>query len=455
MPYSPDAEQAVLGSILKCPEIFDDVMDIVKIPEAFYMPKHQLIWKALSQLDASNTPIDSVMVGDQLEQMKKLDAAGGRSYLINLLDGVVTPSNVGIYAKIVAEKFKIRKVIKGCNKIADDASDPGADSRDLTNEIEQVALSISDINSGEFMTLGKVTVEYLAEIFSSDREKLKGEYIETRIPALNQKIIGIFKGDFTIISGPPSMGKTAFAVDLSIYNSILGGKILFICLDQGKRTMAQRFLTNATGLDRGRFYKNNLTDNEKDDLARAARKMSENENFQIYDGCGLSVIEIRSLTRRFKRRYGLDAVIIDYMQQIMPHRKFETRNLEVTEQCRMLRDLAKELNVAVIAISQLSRDYRNLPFRPEKKQFGFPSPSMLRDSGTIEQEATLILFVWNILQAMRARGISEQDPMYLNELEEVKGALERAFIVIGKQKDGPTGAVECYWDPIRMRFLEK
>jgi len=451
-PHSIEAEQAVLGALLIDTGAIDDIIDIIRVPEAFYIPKHQLVWIAILQLYNAGKPSDITTVSNQLNVRKKLEKAGGRSYLAELASGTATTCNIVSHAGIIREKHNLRLLIKEFGGIIDSANEMDIESAELINLAEQTLLKLMNLAPISVKPIGQVTADFLAEALSSDKKKLTEECLESRITDLNEKIVGIFKRELTVISGPPSMGKTAFAIDWSMYNSVFGRKVLYFCIDQDERSMSQRLLTLTTGIDRRRFYRGELSNHEKDTLAQAAAKMCDNDRFQICHNVGLTVLDIRSIARRIKRQGGLDAIVVDYMQQISPHRKFETRNLEVTEQCRILKDIAMELHIAVIALSQLSRDYRNLPLNPDKKQFGFPSAAMLRDSGSIEQEANLILFVWNILQALRSRGISEEDPVYENELKRTYGASERAFIVVAKQKDGPTGEVECLWDPVKMQF---
>jgi len=455
MLHSPEAEQDVLGSILRDSRAFENICPVIGKSDYFFEPRHRVIYDAMLRLDRKGTPIDHTLVADELTKMKQLDVVGGRSYLIKLLDGTATTANAVYYAKIVADLHERRTLVYGFTNIASLGYDASITTDELKERGELILTDVSEFERVEIVSAGDLVQSYLADIFA---EKKDGDqpYLETRIADLNRQIGGIYQGDLTIIGGPPSMGKTSFAMDTAILNCLYGRKTLYFALDERQDAVAQRLLTGATGTDNRRFYARDFSEREQDMMTQAAIDIANNDHLHIVKRRGsMTVYDIRSIARRFKRKNNLHCIIVDYIQQINSYEQYERRELEVAAQIRVLKAIAEELDIAVIGVSQLNRGYSELTINTEKAKYGFPTMAMLRESGAIEQEANLILFVWNILEAMRKRGTSKDDIDYRREASRVSVGSEPAFIVVAKNKLGETGEIECRWNPQRMMFYSE
>ena len=447
LPFDEAAEQSVIGSILIDSTSVDTAIEILHDHRSFYLDVHRRIFEAIENLYAANKPIDLTTVASALGS--GLEHVGGRSYLADLATSAAIPENMSHYCETVLEKYKLRRIIAGCNNAIADAQN-GNESDIIINQLEQSALDVHDNDAVEIKSLGQLAVEYVAEITS---DKPRETFLETQIPELNNALIGLFRGDLCVIAGPPSMGKSSFALHMGLYNCLTNKRTLYFAIDETNRAMVQRVLAGSIKGDSGMFHRGGFSKKFADDLVDTARSMiSDKDTLMLIDKSDISVMDIRSICRRVHRNQGLDMVIVDYIQQLKSPGRYERRDLEVGENSRMLKSLAKELNVAVVALSQLNREYSYASIDPARKKYGFPKPSQLRDSGAIEQDANVILFVWNVLEAMRKSGISQDDERYRLERESFDRGFERAFIVIGKNKMGQTGSVECKWYGPAMQF---
>jgi replicative DNA helicase len=434
------------------PECVDLVLDVITSPDVFSVGIHQTIWRAVLNLYDRQVPSDITTVAEELVKMQALDDVGGRVYLIELVGGSVTTANVVEHANIIVEKARLRKMAMELTAAVEEAVDGQLESSELVERVDNIVSGAVEERKVEVFSAGLLVADYIMELTSPQKQFGKEAYLETRIGALNGQITGLFKEDMTIIAGPPSMGKSSLALDIAVWNTMLGKSTLYFALDERLAAMKQRLLTSATGITNARLYQGRFTEAEIGAMTEAMGRYLQNDRTFLTSRTDMSVVDIRAVSRRHKRRYGLDAIIVDYVQLLRPHRDFERRDLEVAEQSRLLKALAKELEVAVIVVSQLNRDYSKLPFNPAKGLYGFPQPSQLRDSGALEQEANIILFTWNVLRAFMLHGFSQDTAEYRKEKNYFLDGVERAFIVVAKNKLGPPAVVECRWDPKRMVF---
>ena len=454
IPNSIEAEYAVLGSILKRSESFNDIADYFTKEDYFYQPKNKIIFHSIYELFTRNEPLDLTTVANELDKNSQLEKIGGRLYLIDLIDGVPSTLNIKAYADIVIEKAKLRTIIN----IADDAIREcyggQKSTMEILDQIDSAIISSNGERGGNIIHAGIKASDIVYEIQTRDEAKLKSRYIETRIAGLNDCINGIFKADLTVVGAPPSQGKTSFALDVALYSK---RRTLYIGLDETARAAAMRLLTSLTGITNTQMnnYKFKFNEEELKKLGEASAEISQSSIY-LCEQTALTAYQIRALARQHQKQYGLDLLIVDYIQQIADNFKAETRNLEVTRQIRVLKEIAKELDIAVLAVSQINREFNQLPFKPKHKMYGFPKLSHLRDSGTIEQEANVVLFVWNLAQAARDRGVLQDDSLWTDEqLMSIRSGAEPSFICVAKNKVGPKAMIPCLWRGDQMRFFSE
>ncbi len=455
-PTSIEAEYAVLGSVLKDAKALDEVVVILPDENAFYFFQNKIIYKAVLKLYQQSKPVDITTVAEEITDKEELEKIGGQTYLIDLINGVATTANVGSYAEIVLNKYYARQLIGVCAKAQQHLYEQDEPLQDIVNGLDHSLLNIVNDRESNVIHVGIIASELADKILKGNPADFRETYIETRIADLNRSITGIFKGDLTVLAGPPSMGKTSLAIDIPLFSKC---KCLYFGLDETSIAIAGRVLTSHSQISRREMLSDNpplKSDKIKSDRLADASVKAGQSNIYICDNTQMTVYDIRAKTRQHQRKYGLDMIIVDYIQQIKHHGKqYESQNMKVTEQVRVLKDIAKELNIAVVAISQLNREYSNQPINPAKNRWGFPHMSHLRDSGTIEQEGNLILFVWNTVKALKIKGMEIDDPCLKGEQIVDLFGNEKAFIVVAKNKTGELGQINCMWNPTQMRFYSE
>jgi len=453
-PVNIEAEMSVLGTILKEPDCLYDVAEIIRKPEYFQLQKHRMIYQALIDMATGNTPIDVISLSTAMVP-EKLNSIGGRTYLSELCEHATTTSHAVHHCRIVEEVYKRHKISSEFAVIAESAKKPDTALLDLISSAEKTLLDLSPDNGRDIVQISDVIAGHTDALIKQPEESRKALYVETRVADLNRLITGFYRQDLVIVAGPPSFGKTSFAIDTCLYNNFhCGKKILFFSIDQSANSFKTRLLTSATGIPKTKLISGKLTPKEEDLVCRAAAEMTAKPNLFLSDRAGLTALDIMSYARRVKRQYGLDMIVIDYIQQIAPHRKFETRNLELAEISRILKQVAKELNVVVLALSQLSRTYDARNVNEKKEIWGFPRLTDLRDSGALEQDANMVLFPWIIYEVLKKK-YGEQSSEFREIIEKKPQYETLAYILVAKNKDGETGTVECCWDKVRMRFYSE
>jgi replicative DNA helicase len=429
-PNSVEAEQSVLGGLLLENEALDRIADTLNQVD-FYRHDHRLIYHHITKLIEQNRPADIVTVAESLENSAELSSVGGIAYLGALAQNTPTAANIRRYAEIVRERSIMRKLVEVGSGIAESAYNPqGRDAQQLLDEAEAKIFQIAE--SGNRGSQGFINIQTLLPKVADRIDFLyqrENQGSVTGIPTgfddLDEKTSGFQPGDLIIVAGRPSMGKTAFSLNIA-ENVALDSKkaVAVFSMEMGATQLATRMIGSVGRLDQHRMRNGNLEDEDWVRLTTALGKLNDAPIF-IDEGAGLSSFDVRARARRLHRQTGgLGLIVVDYLQLMAGNsgRASENRATEISEISRSLKSLAKELDVPVVALSQLNRSVEQ---RPDKR----PVMSDLRESGAIEQDADLILFIY-------------RDEVY-NADSEDKGTAE---IIIAKQRNGPIGR-------IRLTFL--
>ncbi|MBP7760885.1 replicative DNA helicase [Candidatus Saccharibacteria bacterium] len=431
-PHNLDAEMSLLGAILIDEEVLTDVMDKVK-SEDFYEKRHQLIFAAIVRLFEMHRPIDLLTLSDELEKKDSLEAVGDSSYLNELTNYVPTAANAGTYAELVAQRAVRRRLIKASTEIADLAYQDDSDTQEILERAEAELFSVSDTSlKQDLVSLEQILTESFdrMEELHRDRGKLRG--IRTGWRDLDNMTAGLQRSDLIILAARPAMGKTTLVTNLA-YNVAAKEKqsVLFFSLEMSKEQLVDRMLADAAGVDAWNIRTGNLSDDDFEKLSTAMGEMAEAPIY-IDDTPGLTILEMRTKARRQAHVHPLGLIIVDYLQLMQGRTKGGEFNRvqEVSEISRGLKLIARELNVPVIALSQLSRsvESRNPPI---------PQLADLRESGSIEQDADIVQFIY------RPGYYNPDDPELTNITE----------LHIAKHRNGPTGKVDLYFHPERLRFM--
>lgn len=418
-PQNIEAEQAVLGAILLEPSALTTASEIL-IPEDFYRAAHQKIFRTMLHLSDRGEPVDLVTVTSELADANALEEIGGVSYLTELANAVPTAANVQYYAKIVEEKSILRRLIRTATSIAQDGYTREDEVEDVLNEAERKILEVSQRkNTSGFQNIKDVLVQAYDNIEMLHNRKGEITGIPTGFIELDRMTAGFQRSDFIIVAARPSVGKTAFALNIAQNVATRTGEnVAIFSLEMGAQQLVMRMLCAEGNINAQNLRTGKLTPEDWGKLTMAMGSLS-NAGIFIDDTPNIRVSEIRAKCRRLKQEQGLGMVLIDYLQLIQGSgRNRENRQQEVSEISRSLKALARELDVPVIALSQLSRSV-------EQRQDKRPMMSDLRESGSIEQDADIVAFLY-------------RDDYYDKESEN-KNIIE---IIIAKQRNGPVGTVQ-------------
>lgn len=435
-PHSIEAEQSVIGGLLLENDALDRVADILNV-EDFYQHDHKTIYKHIAKLIERNRPADIVTVAESLESTAELSAVGGIAYLGSLAQNTPSAGNIRRYAEIVRERAIMRKLVSVGTEIVGSAFGPnGRDAQQLLDEAEAKIFKIAesgDKGSEGFQDIKELlpqVAEKIDELFSrEDQSEVTG--IPTGFTDLDKMTSGLHGGDLVIVAGRPSMGKTAFSINMAENVALdTGLPVAIFSMEMGATQLATRMIGSIGRLDQHKMRTGRLEDEDWEKLTTALGRLNEAPIF-IDEGASLSSFDVRARARRLHRQTGkLGLIVVDYLQLMSAPAgtRSENRATEISEISRSLKALAKELDVPVVALSQLNR---SLEQRPDKR----PVMSDLRESGAIEQDADLILFIY-------------RDEVY-NPDSEDKGTAE---IIIGKQRNGPIGRVRLTFIGQHTRF---
>ncbi len=426
-PNSVEAEQSVIGSILLSNNAWEKVADLL-VPTDFYRPEHRVLYESICELAEKNQPFDAVTLSDWLKNKGILDQVGGLAYIGILVKETPSAANVRAYAELVHERSVMRRLAEAGNAIADRAYVPeGMSAPEMLDEAESHLHSIRDEYSHKDKRSIKMR-DHVASAFEKIDQLYHGKNPITGVPTgyaeFDKMTAGLQPSDLVVIAGRPSMGKTSFAMNLAEHAAIKY-KIptLVFSMEMSSQSLAMRMISSLGRIDQHRVRTGALDEQDWPRLVSAMEILS-NTQLLIDDTGALTPMELRARARRAQKDHKIGIIVIDYLQLMRGSGRTENRVQEISDITRSLKALAKELNVPVLALSQLNR---SLEQRPNKR----PIMSDLRDSGTIEQDADLVVFIY-------------RDDVY-NENSPDKGVAE---IIIGKQRNGPTGTV-------RLNFLGK
>ena len=435
-PHSIEAEQSVLGGLLLDNDAFDRVADLL-VEEDFYRYDHRLIWTQIARLINRTQPADVVTVFEALQSSAKADDAGGIAYLNSLAQETPSAANIRRYAEIVRDRSVLRKLISTADEIATSALNPqGRETRQLLDEAESRIFKISEEGSRGTVgfqnlqdLLGKV-VERVDELYNRNNPNdVTG--VPTGFTDLDRMTSGLQPGDLVIVAGRPSMGKTAFSINIGEHIAVEEGlPVGVFSMEMGATQLALRMVCSVGRLDQQRLRTGRLVDDDWPRLTAAIQKMQEAQLF-IDETPALSALELRARARRLARQCGqLGLIIIDYMQLMTSGKKVESRQLEVSEFSRQMKLLAKELNVPVVALSQLNRG-------PEQRTDKKPMLSDLRESGSLEQDADMVILL-------------HRADAYDKDSERVG----EADFIIAKHRNGPTATIPTVFQGHYSRFVD-
>lgn len=429
-PQSVQAEQALLGSIMIRPECLHDLIDLVR-PETFYLPKHQILYKGIIHLFSKSEAIDALTLSNLLTERKELDKCGGLDYLSDLTNSVPSSSNAVYYAEILQKKHIARSLINAADDIANNSYEELLEIADLIDNAEKRLFEVSGLlQSNEITSLpGELAAAFeRLETLSKSDASMRG--VPTGFKSLDNKLSGLQRSDLIILAARPSVGKTALALDIARQSALKhGSKVLIFSLEMSSSQLVDRMLAAESKVDAWRLRTGKIQSDDDFSKLRDALGRLSSANISIDDKAGNSILNMRSVGRRLKRESGLDLIIVDYLQLMMPSGRFKNSDnmvQQITEISRSLKILARELDVPVLALSQLSRAV--------EQRGGKPRLSDLRDSGSIEQDADVVMFIHR-------------------ERDEV-GRDNNAEILIEKHRNGPVGKVRLMFDPKKSSYLD-
>lgn len=435
MPFSPEAEQSVLGAILLDASCLDQVTEILPRSEYFYQVNNALIYEAMLELFALGRPVDFITVLERLKENENFDESSGKVYLMQLAQLVPAISNVDSYAKIVREKYDVRTLILAAREILEDASAGAADASTLLDSAEQ---RIFDIRRGKNMQglqpLGEViidTFDRLDRLNSPDKDLYRG--IPTGIGELDSTITGLNRSDLIILAARPGMGKTSFALNIARHAAVtVRKKVAFFSLEMGREQLASRLLSTEALVGGTKLRTGELEEGEWARLIEGGDILAKAPIY-LDDNSSITVPEMKAKIRRLG---GVDLVIIDYLQLMNSAKRIDNRVQEISEITRNLKIMAKELNVPVIALSQLAR-------ASEKRTEHRPVLSDLRDSGSIEQDADIVLFLY-------------REDYYQNENPPGEDSDRNSGeCIVAKNRHGELKTVSLHWQGEFMRFTSQ
>lgn len=429
-PHDEDAEQAVLGSMLTDNDAVMAAVEVLK-EDAFYREDNKIIYQAILNLYSKSEPIDIITLKDELESMGKFEQVGGFEYLASLPDKVPTTANVQKYIKIVEEKSVLRNLIKTANEIIELGYNPTEDVEDIMDGAEKKIFDIMQSkHTKSYTPIKDVLVESFTNLEKLYNQKQHVTGVPTQFYDLDDKTAGLHGSELILVAARPAMGKTAFALNIATNAALRANvPVAIFSLEMSKDQLVNRMLCSEAMVDSNKVRTGKLDEEDWTKLAEAIGPLSE-AGVYIDDTPGISVMEIRTKCRKLKMEKNIGLVVIDYLQLISGSNKRNgSREQEISEISRSLKVLAKELNVPVIALSQLSRAV-------EQRDDHRPMLSDLRESGAIEQDADIVMFLY-------------RDDYYNKESAEK----DIAEVIIAKQRGGSTGTVKLYWMGNYTKFV--
>jgi replicative DNA helicase len=437
LPNSSEAERAILGAVLLDNGLISQAIELLR-PEDFYVPSHRKIFVAMIGLFERGSEINPILIGEELKKENALESVGGISFITNLTYGLPHSTNIINYAKVVRGKSMLRQLIKTANKITQEALEEEDEPEIILDHAEHAIFELAD----ERIRQGFTHVKPIAEQLLEKVQEMEGRAavltgLTTGFADLDKMTSGLQRNDLIIVAARPSMGKTSFALMLAENAAIQAGAVVgMFSLEMSKEALVMRLLCSQGNIDAQRFRNGFLSRLEWAQIAKSLGTLADTKIF-LDDTPGLTVLEMRAKARRLAaEQKRIDLIIVDYLQLMSGSAKrFESRQQEVSQISRELKGLAKELNVPLVALSQLSR-------APESRADHRPQLADLRESGALEQDADVVAFIY--------RPEQYQTPEERESLpEEQKNVAE---LIVAKQRNGPTGTVDLRFTPSSMRF---
>lgn len=431
-PHSLEAEKSVLGAAMLSEEALGDVAETVR-PDDFYDKNHKEIFEAILDLNRKSLPVDVLTVSEELKNRGSLNMVGGRAYVASLSSSTPTTSNAPEYARIVSEKAAIRRLIAAADGIVDKGYDGGMAASQMIDFAEREIFEISQSRQkGKYTHIQEALLSNLDAIDKASQMEDGLTGITTGFADLDAKTSGLQKSDLIILAARPAMGKTAFALSLARNAAVKGNaSVMIFSMEMAKEQLSQRLLSMESKVELQKLKKGNLDRRDWEDINIAMDVLS-GTNIHIDDTAGISIMEMKSKCRRLKAEKGLDLVVIDYLQLMNPEGKADSRTQEISVLSRNLKLLARELDCPVLVLSQLSR-------APETRTDHRPMLSDLRESGSIEQDADIVIFLY-------------RDEYYNKENTEKPGECE---VIVAKHRSGPTGTIDVSWIERYTQFKDK
>lgn len=437
-PQNLEAEQSLLGSILLEKEIMTRIVDRIS-PEDFYRENNRIVFEAILDLYERHEPIDLLTLGNRLDELGKLKSIGGRTYLVELSNTVSTSGNAVHYAEIVQKKATLRRLLSAASEITELGFEESQDIDLILDQAEKRLFTVSKkFLKTTFTDIKHILSDAFERIDELHRERGKLRGLPTGFPQVDNLLAGLQKSDLIILAARPSVGKTSLALDIARHVAIqTKTPVGLFSLEMSKEQLVDRMICSQAGIDVWKFRTGRLSERE-DDFARinqAFGVLAESPIF-IDDSPGLNIMQLRSKARRLQSEHGLGFIVLDYLQLMQGRRHGDTDNRvqEISEISRSLKEIARELNIPVLALSQLSRAV-------EQSKPAIPKLSHLRDSGSIEQDADVVLFIY---RKTADRNYREEDvPPEERHIAEIH---------IAKHRNGPTGMVRLFFDAQRTTF---
>ena len=431
LPMSVDAEQALLGSILLEPKAYLAVAAFLEGKD-FFIERHERIWVAFSRLQERNDAIDYVTLSRELQDMRALEDVGGTAYLTSLVNNTPTAMHAEIYGEIVARTATRRRMLAAADDIRRVALDEELPIDKVISEAEQSLFNVSNMQiKREFVPIWEAVSKYYDEIEKLLEAGAGAIGIPTGFNALDRLLGGLQKSDLVVFAGRPGMGKTSWVLSVALHAARLGARVAIFTMEMGVEQMVQRLISMETSITIQQLRTANINPREQTLLTEAIGRISDLPLF-IDDTPSISPTEMRTKCRRLQHEYGLDIVIVDYMQLMSAGKSYENNRVqEISFISRSLKELARELHVTLLSTAQLSRAV-------EQRQDKRPQLSDLRESGTIEQDADAVMFLY-------------RDEVYNPDTTEFPNQAE---VLLSKNRHGPTGALELYFEKSKAKFSD-
>lgn len=427
-PQDLDAEKALLGSLMIRPGGLGEIVDILT-HETFYARKHQLIFRAILELYTKNDPIDVLSVSAILKDKKVIDDIGGASYLAEIVNLVPSASNLEYYAQLIRKKHLYRSLIEASDNISETAYNEGEDVEAMLDSAEQKIFKLANFSTRQkFRSIKDELSEAWERLDKLHKSKDELRGVRTGFDDLDNKLAGLQKSDLVILAARPSMGKTTLALDMARYAATkFNAKVGFFSLEMSSQQLVDRMLASESRVDSWKLRTGRLSTDLEFSMIRDSLDKLAKAPIYIDDEPSNGIVRMKAVARRLKSEQGLDLIFVDYLQLMVPTKNVDNLVQQVSEISRSLKQLARELDVPVVALSQLNRSV--------EQRGGEPRLSDLRDSGSIEQDADVVLFI-------------HREDKYNKDSDRPN----IAKIIIAKHRNGPTGTVELFFDENRVSF---